>query len=415
MQAVAQKDFRQDVNGLRAWAVVLVALFHFNVAGFGAGFMGVDIFFVISGFFMASIIVSGLEASDSSEPFSVWRFYVARGVRIAPALMFFCIVLLTLGWFYLPQMEYAQLVKHAIAALFQVSNIVLWKEVGYFDPQSLHNFLLHTWSVSLEWQFYLILPLALLVAWKIRPSRSFLFAVLALGWIASFLLSVYFSITKPSTAFFMLPTRAWELISGCLVFFIAHYLSARRLKMGPAIEVCGWLAIILALVLFDRDTQWPGWQALFPVVGTALIILAARKESIVTRGFIAQWIGKRSYSLYLWHWPVVVVLIYLDKMNDPLAVAAGVLLSLILGAVSYYLVETPGRKELRQLGPRVACVSLVVLTLAICIPTSVIFVRHGMAGRLSFDNERAFMALKDRAQQTVACDDDCEEDTNPPK
>jgi peptidoglycan/LPS O-acetylase OafA/YrhL len=181
--------------------------------------------------------------------------------------------------------------------------------------------------------------------------------------------------------------------------------------MGPAIEVCGWLAIILALVFFDRDTQWPGWQALFPVVGTALIILAARKDSIVTSGFIAQWIGKRSYSLYLWHWPVVVVLIYLDKMSDPVAVAAGVLLSLILGAVSYYLVETPGRKELRQLGPRVACVSLVVLTLAICIPTSVIFVRHGMAGRLSFDHERAFMALKDRAQQTVACDDDCDEDS----
>ena len=156
--AVAQ-EFRQDINGLRAWAVMAVVLYHFGVAGISGGFAGVDVFFVISGYLMCGIIIGGIERND----FSVWRFYLARARRIFPALVVLCVVALIFGWFFLMPEEYKQLGKHARESLTFSSNLRYFDESGYFDVASQEKWLLHTWSLSVEWQFYLLLPLALML------------------------------------------------------------------------------------------------------------------------------------------------------------------------------------------------------------------------------------------------------------
>jgi peptidoglycan/LPS O-acetylase OafA/YrhL len=400
MPAIAHSRFRKDINGLRAWAVVLVMLFHFGVAGAGAGFIGVDVFFVISGFLMTGIIVQGLEKTGT---FSVWRFYLSRAIRIMPALFVLCVVLLAIGWFYLPPVDYAQLGKHTLGALSFLSNFVFWKEVSYFAPDSHQKLLLHTWSLSVEWQFYLILPIFLLAAWKIRPNRSFLFSALALGFACSFALSALLSPTKTSTAFFLIPTRAWEMLAGGLVFMLGNSFAGRNAAVTRIYELLGWTAIVASLVFFDQNTKWPGWQAFFPVVGTALIILSARNNSVFTSGSFAQWLGTRSYSIYLWHWPIVVALIYVDRVNDPIAIATGIVLSLVLGALSYRWVENPTRKGFGQLNVKMAGMSIAVITLVICGPALFIFTKHGVFGRLPLSAEQVFMAINDRNPRADEC------------
>ena len=162
--------FRKDINGLRAWAVVAVVLFHFGVPGFSGGFIGVDVFFVISGFLMTTIIIKKLE--NPQQRFSVWDFYLARAKRIAPALLALCTALLALGWFVLPPQDYRSLGMHALTSGLFASNIQYWREAVYFDAASHDKWLLHTWSLSVEWQFYLLLPLLLWGAWRWWPGRA---------------------------------------------------------------------------------------------------------------------------------------------------------------------------------------------------------------------------------------------------
>ena len=149
--------FRKDINGLRAWAVMVVVLFHFGVPGFAGGFIGVDIFFVISGFLMTNILIKKLE--NPHQKFSVWDFYLARAKRIVPALLVLCITLLALGWLMLPPQDYRSLGMHTLTSVLFASNIQYWREAGYFDVASHDKWLLHTWSLSVEWQFYVLLPL----------------------------------------------------------------------------------------------------------------------------------------------------------------------------------------------------------------------------------------------------------------
>ncbi len=354
-----REGFRADINGLRAWAVVAVVLYHFGVPGVGAGFAGVDVFFVISGFLMCGIIVSGLQGDS----FSVWRFYLARAQRIFPALIILCAVALVCGWFLLMPEEYQQLGRHARESLLFTSNLRYFDESGYFDVASKEKWLLHTWSLSVEWQFYMLLPLLLLLVWKLRPNRRALTSAVLLLFGASLGWCLWRTPGEPGAAFYLLQSRAWEMLAGGLVYL----LGGRLALSGPArrlLELLGFALILATLLVLDRHSQWPGWRAMLPVAGAGLVLLAARKQSRWTGTRVAQWLGTRSYSIYLWHWPLVVALAYLEQLANPLWIGSGLLLSLLLGHLSYVLVEAPSQRRMAALSNRRAALVL-LLSLAL--------------------------------------------------
>lgn len=266
-----ESGFRADINGLRAWAVVAVVLYHFGVPGFGGGFVGVDVFFVISGLLMTSIVIDGLEGGT----FSVRAFYMARARRIVPALIVLCAALLGLGWWLILPTDYQRLALHVVSSIAFVSNIVFWKEAGYFDVNSHDKWLLHTWSLAVEWQFYLVLPVVLLGLWKWRPGRGPAAWALVIGLVISLGLCIAMTQSKPSTAFFLLPTRAWEMLAGgCVYLMASRTMFAARHRL--ALEFCGFGLVAASIFSFDAHSAWPGWRALLPVLGSVMVLLAAR-------------------------------------------------------------------------------------------------------------------------------------------
>lgn len=337
------KAFRHDINGLRAWAVIAVVLYHFGVPGFAGGFVGVDVFFVISGFLMTAIIISGLEQGR----FSLWGFYLARARRIIPALLVLCISLLILGWFWLPSIDYKILGTHAATALAFVSNLKFWREAGYFDAASHEKWLLHTWSLSVEWQFYILLPLGCLLLWHWLGRTAVKWALVAAG-LLSLLLSIYASVRWPGAAFYLLPTRAWEMLAGGLVWW-ATRTQPMPPKMAVLAEWVGFALIIVSILCFDPAMQWPGYLALVPVLGAMCVLAANRSDSWLTANLIARRVGASSYSIYLWHWPLVVLLTYAGETANPQLIAVGIALSVLLGELSLRLVENPTRKGLTKL------------------------------------------------------------------
>ena len=371
--------FRYDINGLRAWAVVAVVLYHFGVPGFSGGFVGVDVFFVISGFLMTGIVVGSLER----ERFSLLAFYLARARRILPALIALCAVLLALGWWALLPVDYHALGDHAVYSLAFVSNIKFWREAGYFDAASHEKWLLHTWSLSVEWQFYLLLPLLLLAVWKWRPGRGPLTGFMAAGLLGSLALSVAATPLQPTAAFYLLPTRAWEMMAGGLVYLLAHRLVLTA-RQRTGLEAAGLVLVIAAIAVFDTASPWPGWRAFIPVLGTVFVLLAARADSPWTGQRVAQWLGTRSYSLYLWHWPVVVAMNYfLEAQASATVISAGLALTLMLGDASYRLVETRTHVHLSGMRHRWGTAALLATMSVVAAPGIGIRVNNGVTGRFA--------------------------------
>lgn len=390
------KGFRLDINGLRAWAVAAVILYHFGIPGLEGGFVGVDVFFVISGFLMTGIIVQGLER----DRFSLVAFYLARAKRIAPALLVLCAALLTLGWFTLPSLDYRTLATQAVFSSLFLSNIKFWTEAGYFDAASHEKWLLHTWSLSVEWQFYLVLPLLMMAAWRWRPSRTWLTAVLAAAFAGSLILSVVISPTAPSASFYLLPTRAWEMLAGGLAFLLGNrYAAVER----PRLEIAGFALVIGSVLLANVGDPWPGWKALLPVSGSVLILLSARTNSVFTANPVAQWAGTCSYSLYLWHWPVVVALVFLEQQHNQLAIGAGLLLTLALGHFSYRWVEAPLRSSLGRLKPSAVMAWFVGGSLALVLAGVIIRVQGGLPHRLSPSVELAAQEALNKKPRQLEC------------
>ena len=368
--------FRADINGLRAWAVVAVILYHFGVPGFRGGFVGVDVFFVISGFLMTSIIVPGLDNGS----FHLGRFYLARARRIIPALAVLCAVLLALGWLVLMAPDYRQLGTHVVYSLSFLSNVEFWKEAGYFDAASHEKWLLHTWSLSVEWQFYLLLPLALWATWRAKPGRSGQTLVIAGGLLLSCGASIGLTATDPGASFFLLPTRAWEMLAGGLVFLLGQptLLTPPGRRM---LERGGLLLIVFPVAVFDQTSAWPGWRAMLPVSAAALVI-AANGSSRMTGNRAAQWLGDRSYSLYLWHWPIYVGLCYLEMNTSALALCAALLLTLLFGHLSTLLVERPAKTWLSST-PWRAAAAIALALFAVVLPGIGVWKMQGIAGRFS--------------------------------
>ncbi|WP_122667173.1 acyltransferase family protein [Pseudomonas viridiflava] len=337
-------DFRKDINGLRAIAVIAVLLFHFNPGWLPGGFAGVDIFFVISGYLITGIILRSLQAGN----FSLIAFYKSRARRIIPALAVLCFVLLLAGWFYLLPQDYSELGKHIAASLGFVSNVIYWFEAGYFTPGAHEKWLLHTWSLSVEWQFYMVYPLVLLALSRVIGLQHLRWLILG-ACLAGFGFCIYGSFKWPEPSFYLLPTRAWELLVGAVacVFPItlqrAHQRALERVGLG--------LMLTSFFVLSEKDI-WPGYLAILPVMGALAVILAARQDSFLTSNRFSQWTGTLSYSLYLWHWPVVVFMSYSGYLGETPNLLLGILCAFALGLASYQLIEkspaaTPGRLRWR--------------------------------------------------------------------
>jgi len=330
--------YRPEIDGLRAVAVVPVILFHAGFGLFSGGYVGVDVFFVISGYLIAALILGELEAGT----FSLATFYERRARRILPALFVVTICCIPFAWMWMLPFEFKNFSQSAMAVAVFASNMHFWREANYFNHRSDELPLLHTWSLSVEEQFYIVFPLLLLIVWRFCRNR--VFVILAILTIVSFALSEYASRLYPTGNFYFLPTRAWELGVGVLCAFY-HRGQLRDGRGGLAF--LGLAMIVSSVFLFDRDTPFPSRYALLPVVGTALILLfanagtaAARMLSL--RGAVS--VGLVSYSAYLWHQPVF-AFARIRLAGDPhFAVMAGLIIAVFgLAYLSWRFVERPFR------------------------------------------------------------------------
>ncbi len=337
-------EYRREIDGLRALAVVPVILFHAGFPSFDGGFVGVDIFFVISGYLITSLIIVDLK----EEKFSLFKFYERRVRRLLPALFFVLLICLPFAWLLLLPSDLNNFAKSLIAVPTLTSNILFWRSSGYFGSESELKPLIHTWSLAVEEQFYLFFPVLVLLVWR-KKNNSILFSILLALAILSFSLGQYFSIDRPFFAFYLLPTRAWELFIGSLLAM--YYSRNDRLKLGmPTLEILsivGLFGIGFSVFYFSKQTATPSFFTLIPTLSTALLIYSASQSNLVgkllsTRPLVG--IGLISYSAYLWHQPLFAFLKYsFDSRNEILYISI-VFLSFYLAFISWKYIETPFRR-----------------------------------------------------------------------
>ena len=331
-------EFRTDINMLRAIAVVSVLLFHFKISLVPSGFAGVDVFFVISGFLMTKIIVGGIENGS----FRFVEFYLSRMRRIVPALLLLCAVLLLLSWFILLPSEYRLLSKHVVSSILFASNMIYSRESGYFDSAADEKLLLHTWSLSIEWQFYLIYPIVLYCLARFFNRRQIVIALIVFVVFSVLYIS---AISGLSARYFSFPERAWEMVAGGLAFLIPLPWCPRRRKTAFLI---GLLMILTAMLLFDKSIPWPSIPTLLPITGTMLVLMANNKHSCLQNNKLIGYVGKSSYSIYLWHWPVAVYFFSFTTAHSAVSTFYAIALSFILGFISYEFVEKTFSKSINK-------------------------------------------------------------------
>jgi peptidoglycan/LPS O-acetylase OafA/YrhL len=338
-------DYRREVDGLRALAVLPVIFFHAGFEIFSGGFIGVDVFFVISGYLITSIILAELTAGK----FSVSNFYERRARRILPALFFVTVACIPFAWMWLLPSEMKGFSQSLAAVSVFGSNVLFWRQSGYFDTAAELKPLLHTWSLAVEEQFYVLFPLFLMLAWRL--GKKWIVALLATVSFASLGVAHWGALNKPAATFFLLPTRGWELAIGA---FIAFYFSRKERTDLPAaanqlLSLAGLALVVFGIFAFSKATPFPSLYALVPTVGAALIILFARPQTVVgtllgSKAFVG--IGLISYSAYLWHQPLFAFSRHI-VLQEP---TTGRLLSLTgatlgLAYISWRYVEQPFRQK----------------------------------------------------------------------
>ncbi|MBF0505090.1 MAG: acyltransferase [Candidatus Omnitrophica bacterium] len=338
----APLKYRADVDGLRGLAVLFVVGYHAFPDIFRSGFVGVDIFFVISGYLISSIILSNLEQNN----FSLIDFYSRRVRRIFPALILVLLFCFAFGWFVLMTDEFKQLGKHIMGGAGFVSNFISWKESGYFDNAADTKPLLHLWSLAIEEQFYIFWPLLLVALWKWRKSGGFLRITASVAAV-SFIVNIYL-IRKGTEQIFYLPiSRFWELMIGGILAYVTLYRPRAISQYHNARAVLGFVLLLLGLVFINRNVPYPGWFALLPTLGAFLIIGAGPQAWINRMCFsnrILVGIGLISYPLYLWHWPLLSYSRILFSGSSPKGLRfVLVVFSLMLAWLTYRFVEKPIR------------------------------------------------------------------------
>lgn len=339
--------YRADIDGLRAIAVLAVVMFHAFPKNLVGGFVGVDVFFVISGFLISTIIMKDLAVDG----FSFFDFYGRRIKRIFPALLIVLVFSVSFGWFALLADEYAQLGKHIVAGVGFASNIVLFRESDYFDYSGETKPLLHLWSLGVEEQFYIIWPLVLWGVWRWHRITLPCLIVLLL---ASFFGGLKSLSEDSSAAFYLFHNRAWELIVGAILAWCVvrgrqgMVCSRLRAKLNDLLSVVG-AGVILASIIFIGKDNFPGWWACLPVLGACLIIYAGKDAAfnrIVLSNRIAVWFGLISFPLYLWHWPLLSFARVLESDTPSAEIRlAAVALSIFLAWLTYCFIEIPLRNK----------------------------------------------------------------------
>lgn len=336
-------NYRPEIDGLRAIAVLPVILFHAGFHVFSGGYVGVDVFFVISGYLITTILINDLEAGK----FSIIRFYERRARRILPALLLVMLVCLPVAWFVMLPAQLEELGWNTMAVALFVSNIALWLNTDYFAASAELNPLLHTWSLAVEEQFYIFFPPLLWALWK--AGRRWPFTATVLLSIASLLLAEWGWRNAPDANFYLLPFRAWELGAGSICAFLLH---GRAPRKNDLLSLGGVCLIFYSIFAYDNETPFPSVWALAPVLGTALIILCTTPSSLLGRALSLKpviLIGLISYSAYLWHQPLF-AFARLSTTSEPapaLMAALG-LMALVLAYLTWRFIENPFRSHNRQ-------------------------------------------------------------------
>lgn len=340
--------YRSDIDGLRAVAVLLVVIFHAAPNLFASGFIGVDIFFVISGYLITKIIFSDLDKSR----FTVAQFYVKRIKRIFPSLLLVLLSCWLIGWFVLLEAEYQQLGKHILAGASFISNFVLWNESGYFDTNSELKPLLHLWSLSIEEQFYLFWPLVLSFFFKSKKRLFYAFSTIA---IISFGLNIFYVAKYPTPTFYLPHSRTWELLIGAFLAYLEFFYAPKldffkKPKVSTLFSGIGFLLLLIGLIALQQKHDFPSYWAFFPTIGAFLIILVGERswlnKNILGNKFLVK-IGLISYPLYLWHWPLLAFIRVISPTHPGKGIRiAAVALSFVLSYLTYKFIEQPIRFKL---------------------------------------------------------------------
>jgi len=364
--------YRQDIDGLRAIAVLSIVLFHAFPEWRWGGFIGVDIFYVISGFLIATIIFENLERGS----FSFSEFYSRRIRRIFPALLVILLTCFCYGWFVLLANEYKQLGKYVASGAAFIANFILWSDSGYFDTAAETKPLLHLWSLGIEEQFYLVYPPLLWLAWKYRLNLLYVTLFVA---VVSFALNIYAYRGDPVGDFYSPQTRFWELMSGAILAYLtlqhksipsSHELGfGRFIEIGSflrngasamqrtSLSILGVMLVAVGFLVITKESYFPSWWAILPVLGTVLII-SAGPHALINRSFLSNrvlvWFGLISYPLYLWHWPLLSFARLTEGQTPPIESRVIIfLVSVVLAWLTFQLVEKPlrfgGRRKLNTI------------------------------------------------------------------
>lgn len=397
--------YRPEIDGLRAAAVVPVILFHAGLDVCTGGFVGVDVFFVISGYLITTIILAELDAGT----FSFSGFYERRARRILPALFLVIAACIPFAWMWLLPGDMKRFALSLLAVTSFSSNVLFWQESGYFDTSSELKPLLHTWSLAVEEQYYLLFPLFMVFAWRWGKGR--LAAMLAAGGFLSFAVAQWGTVHAPAAAFYLLPTRGWELLVGSLVAF--RMARPGRVEGGTlsanVASLAGLGAIGYAVFAFDRQTPFPGAWALLPTLGAAAVIAFGTRRTLVGAVLgsrIPVGIGLISYSAYLWHQPLFVFARHrsLDPPGQALFAALAAL-AFVLAYASWRFVEQPFRKR-ERIGRR-PLVSLAAAASVVAMVGGVAgYASNGYYGRAEL--EASLGDVEQRLQLNYGLDARCE-------
>lgn len=382
---LAHHKYRADIDGLRALAVLAVVCFHAFPKVLKGGFIGVDIFFIISGFLISSILFTSLKEGA----FSFKEFYLRRILRIFPALIVVLSACYFIGWLVLMPEEFQQLGKHMVGGAGFVSNLFFWQEAGYFDKSADIKPLLHLWSLGVEEQYYIVWPCLLLLAWKLRMNVLKMAAFII---VVSFAVNAYTIHTDAVQAFYSPVARFWELLLGGLLAYIQlHTIHVgQHVRQGvnsllskfttnsvsvfnPAtlqnsLSILGALLIVIALVFTDRK-YFPGWWALLPTLG-AYLVVSAGPLAVFNRLILSSrpmvWVGLISYPLYLWHWPLLSFATIMEVKTPSLGIrATAVILAFVLAWLTYLFIERPIRFSKRSTTKISVLVLLMILLAAL--------------------------------------------------